>query len=79
MFCNKCQIEIEPMLDQWKNKRCPNCRQMFTAPSSSPDDSGDKDSSGKTQNQESVSPGYTDFLKSTDKFRNRKHAPKKKN
>ncbi|MDP8239030.1 MAG: hypothetical protein P9X24_08060 [Candidatus Hatepunaea meridiana] len=79
MFCDKCQIEIEPMLDQWNNKRCPKCKQMLTAPSGSSDDSGDKDSSDKTQNSESSSPAYTEFLKKTDKFRRRKKLKKRQN
>ena len=73
MLCNKCQIEVEPMLDQWKNKRCPNCKQMLTAPKSSSDVSSDKDSSDKTQKPESASPAYTEYLKQTNKFRDRKH------
>jgi hypothetical protein len=67
------------MLDQWNNKRCPKCKQMFTTLSSSQNDSGDKKSSDKTQNSESSSPAYTEYLKQTTKFRDRKHREKPKN
>ncbi|MCF7809635.1 hypothetical protein K9N50_01465 [bacterium] len=73
MFCNKCQIEVEPMLDQWNNKRCPDCKQMFTVPKTSSDASVDNGSPDQNQKSESASPAYAKYLKQTNKFRDRKN------
>ena len=72
MFCDRCQIEIEPILDQWDQPRCPTCKQSLTALSNLSDDSGDKGSSDKKKKSGSVSPIYDEYLKTTAKFRDRK-------
>ncbi len=71
MFCDRCKIEVDPMIDQWNNNRCPKCKAMLTVPSDLSGVSDEKDASAKAQSSESISPVYNEYLKKTAVFTNR--------